>query len=393
MGRCSHCGKQRTTLKRCSRCQQASYCGAECQNAAWKGHKKSCVSLDDVVEKVNAAGLRKDWREVLKWEGRMEDMMERQPDAECSVILGVFANAHCGAINSTGSSLSIVRLETRRVEVLGRMQRFRDQGQLMCVVADHLRVLGKTQEAAGYFQRARKLGEEHGFFLLECESCFGLGRLAMAEGRTEEGLELLRNAMVCVPLCEVDASGLELSVLRLLTDALFHAHAIDEVEPLVARFREAARAESDRQGRPCFHGFYSLYTSARLHEVLCTCTPRVGIPFTQLCPCMSPSTKIDGVFHRIHIAWLKTHALVESCAPSRHARDLKRPRGRCALCSTSCARMRQQCTTSPLNFDTCCITSAWTSRSLARSMGRRSSSSQWQPKWLDCRRICVNPKP
>ena len=47
MGSCSHCGKQREALKRCSRCKQDSYCGAECQNAAWKGHRKSCVSLDD----------------------------------------------------------------------------------------------------------------------------------------------------------------------------------------------------------------------------------------------------------------------------------------------------------------------------------------------------------
>jgi hypothetical protein len=172
MSSCSHCGKQRTTLKRCSRCKQVSYCGAECQNAAWKGHKKKCVSLGDVFEKVNAANLRGDWRGALKWEGRMEDVIENSSDAACSNILGVFADTHGRGFKATGSkdhSLSIVRLETRRVEVLGRMQRFRDQGQVMCSVADHLRVLGKTQEAAGYLQRARKLGEAHGFFLLECE--------------------------------------------------------------------------------------------------------------------------------------------------------------------------------------------------------------------------------
>ena len=127
----------------------------------------------------------------------MEEMMKNSEDAACSNILLVFANAH--RIESTGSkdhSLSIVRLETRRGEVLGRMQRFRDQGQSMCGIAEQLHILGKTQEAAGYFQRARKLGEAHGFFLLECESCLGLGQLARVEGRDEEGLELLRNALV-----------------------------------------------------------------------------------------------------------------------------------------------------------------------------------------------------
>ena len=152
------------------------------------------MSLTDVVEKLNAANLREDWGEVLKWEGRMDEMMERQPDAECGFILEVFANAHYRSFNSTGShdhSLSIVRLKTRLADVLGRMQRFRDQGEVMCAIAENLQTIGKTQEAAGYFQRARKLGEEHGFFVLECQSCFGLGHLASSEGRNEEGLELL----------------------------------------------------------------------------------------------------------------------------------------------------------------------------------------------------------
>ena len=288
MSSCSECGKKRAVLKRCSRCKQDSYCGAQCQNAAWKGHKKWCLSLDDVVEKVNAADLREDWGEVLKWEGRMEDWMEGQSDDECENILALFNRAHFWAFKSTGSkhhALSIVRLETRRVEVCGRMQRFRDQGLSMCVIAKHLHVLGKTQEAAGYYQRARKLGEAHGFFLLECESCFGLGNLARDEGRNEEGLELLRNALVCVPLCEGGADDVELRVLTSFTDALFKTHAIDEVEPLVVRYREAAQAESAKGGCACFHDIHSLYTSAQLHEVLCTCTPRVQIHFTLLGPC------------------------------------------------------------------------------------------------------------
>ena len=133
MSSCSHCGKQRAALKRCSRCKQASYCGAGCQNAAWKGHKTTCLSLDDVIEKVDAADLREDWREMLKWEGRMEEMMETTANVACSNMIGAFASAHSRGVNSTGSndnSLSIVRLETRRLEVLGRMQRFRDQGEV-----------------------------------------------------------------------------------------------------------------------------------------------------------------------------------------------------------------------------------------------------------------------
>ena len=46
----------------------------------------------------------------------------------------LFANAHKGGFNSTGSkdnSLSIVRLETWRVEDLDNMQRFWDQGEAL----------------------------------------------------------------------------------------------------------------------------------------------------------------------------------------------------------------------------------------------------------------------
>ena len=102
MSSCSHCGKQRAALKRCSRCKQTSYCGARCQNAAWKGHKKSCVSLDDVFEKVNAAKLSEDWREVLKWEGRMDEMVEGNTDAACNNIFAMFANAHRRGSMQTG---------------------------------------------------------------------------------------------------------------------------------------------------------------------------------------------------------------------------------------------------------------------------------------------------
>jgi hypothetical protein len=312
------------------------------------------VTLNDVIEKVIAADDGGDWREVLKWEGRMEEMMEHQTDdASCNGLLETYSDAHRLSFNATGSNdnlLSVVRLETRRAEVLGKMQRFRDQGQALCRAADHLRSLDtdqEDQESEGYFQRARKIAEAHGFFSVECESCFGLGKLARAGGRDEEGVELLRNALVCVPLCEggdepdvldVKTSALELDILSTFTTALFDTHAIDEAEPLVARYRETAKADSDTQGRLSYWEFDSLLMSARLHEVLCTCAPvRDSLGTARALH----FTKADSVSHRCHHARIKTHALVEPHALARHAGDLKRPRGRCALCSTSCATTRR----------------------------------------------------
>jgi hypothetical protein len=229
------------------------------------------VTLKEVCEKVTAADGRGDWREVLKWEGRMEELLERQSDAVRRTILEIFVNAHLRGYNATVSednSLAIVRLEKRRIEVLGRMQRFRDQGAALCRVADQLLGSGKQQDAGTYFQRARKIAEAHGFFSVECESCLGLGKLAMAGGGDEEGVALLRNALVCVPLCEEENTIMELEVLCFFIDALFDTHAIDEAEPLVVRYREAAAAESKKQGRLRISNFRSLHASARLHEVL-----------------------------------------------------------------------------------------------------------------------------
>ena len=161
--RCAHCGKQRATLKRCSTCKKASYCGAACQNAAWKAHKKTCVApilLDDVLDKIDAALAVEDWRVVLEWEGRLEEMMEGQADDTCERYLNIFVQAHtmvgmaaddanstmpatvcaCGrvhkavaVVSSKENHLSCARLLARRIDLLGKMHRFRDQGDRMFV--------------------------------------------------------------------------------------------------------------------------------------------------------------------------------------------------------------------------------------------------------------------
>jgi len=276
---CSHCGKEAAELKRCSVCKHASYCGAACQNAAWKKHKKTCVTLEEVRKRLDAAAEGDDWRGLLKWEGRLDQLLEGRSDAARDSVLDKFTWAHAVASNATGSTdhaLAVVRLQDRRIELLGNMERFRDQGDEMCEAAAHLVDAGKVQEAAGYFQRARDVGAAHGFFSVECSACRGLGRMAIREGRHEEGLDLLRNALAASSLREnEDDTAMELHVISNLVGALFLTHGIDEVEPLVARFREAAEADSRREGRVSFWELESLYYSARLHEVRNPFTPRL----------------------------------------------------------------------------------------------------------------------
>ena len=275
---CAHCGKQGVGFKRCSSCKQAFYCGAECQNADWKRHKKACappVPLQDIAAKINAAHAAGDWRGVLKWEGRMEEMMALRSDDNCSRILAVFSDAHqmgWQATRSNDHARSCVGLHERRIPLLGKLQRFWDQGNAMCSLSHMLRFLHRDSEAATWFQRARDVGAAHGFFSLESKACMGLGEAAMDEGRHEEGVALLRNALVAAELNELDDPAFELNSLRSLIQALFKTNSIDEVEPLVLRYREAAKAQSAKKG-VCFAEFNSLLWSARLHEVLCLCIP------------------------------------------------------------------------------------------------------------------------
>ena len=144
------------------------------KNAAWKKHKKTCVT-QEVVKRVHAAVEGDDWRGVLKWEGRFGQILEGRSDAAREYVLDNFEWAHAvawGATNNTDHALAVARLQDMRIGFLGKMERFRDQGELMCDTAGNLRFAGMVQEAAGYFQRARDVGAAHGFFSVEGKACW-----------------------------------------------------------------------------------------------------------------------------------------------------------------------------------------------------------------------------
>jgi hypothetical protein len=211
----------------------------------------------------------------------MEELMAHKSDDDCSSILTAFSIAHHMLWQTTGSkdhARSQVGLDERRIPLLSKLQRFRDQGDAMCNLSNTLRVLERNSEAATWSQRARDVGAAHGFFSLESKACTGLGRAAFNAGRHEEGMELLRNALVAAELNELDDPKDEREALDVLIHALLNTSSIDEVEPLVLRYRKAAKAQSEKEG-VCFAEFNSLVFSARLHEVLCLCTPRLGTPF------------------------------------------------------------------------------------------------------------------
>ena len=104
--------------------------------------------------------------------------------------------------------------------------------------------------------------------------------------RGSTGSFFLRNALAAAPLCEDGESVHEIRALDQLILTLFLASAndstaenrlIDEAEPLVLRFRAAARAHAARDGLNLME-LKSIYALAQLHEVLSILIPRGDPP-------------------------------------------------------------------------------------------------------------------
>jgi hypothetical protein len=304
--RCANCGKQGDGFKRCTICKDAHYCGPACQKDDWKHHKKKCttpvpIQLKDVgaktectppvplVEfraKVDAARKAKDWRAVLKYEGQLEEMLNCKwpgvaniPDwmqRNSAHLLTAFSYAHHDGFVETGKiehTRAFHGYAERLIPMLGELQHFRDQADAMCMLSRLLGAVGRKSESATWFQRARDVGAANGFFSLESKACVGLGNLAFLDGRHEEAEGLMRNALVAAELNEMDDPEYELYAISPLIKMLFETSCIDEVEPLVLRYREAAMGYWKNGGIFSIAGVDCFICSARLHEVICSHNP------------------------------------------------------------------------------------------------------------------------
>lgn len=207
---CWQCGQQGVVLKKCARCKNAAYCGAECQRLSWKQHKTACeVPLEEVCLKLEAAAHSEDWRGILTCEGRVEDLLDsilvdqdmeqKESDAACAGILDMFVSGHVLMIMdkrwSDESLLRFGKLAERRFALLANMELFRTQGEAMSDVGSAFFNAARLQQAATYLERARAVGAAHGFFSVESKACLGLGKVAVAEGRNAEGVAFLQNAL------------------------------------------------------------------------------------------------------------------------------------------------------------------------------------------------------
>lgn len=117
-----------------------------CQNAAWGGHKRSCrgarakvvssegqgLSLDDIRERVMSSSSASDnFEETLRWESRIDELLDGQDQETKGTILGGFATA----FYKTGKFAKAGPMYGRFAEALGESGCFEIQVQAMSTAA------------------------------------------------------------------------------------------------------------------------------------------------------------------------------------------------------------------------------------------------------------------
>jgi hypothetical protein len=259
---CAHCGKVDLDMKRCSICKDTWYCGHACSRGDWKQHKKICkppprhVPVEQLMHQMQKASDRGLWHEVVKSEHRMAEMIATTPDAVTLGILTTFMNAHEKLSKETGDAhhlSSCDQLQERKIELLGAMNRFRDQGEEMYSQGSSLLLrkyekgnpdVGRIERdlAEKWFKRTRAVAEQHGFFTLESEACFGLGKLSVNDDRVEEGIDLIKNAYIAGDLDDSVAHASQ--AVELLIELYIQTHQLDDAVLLIPKYGELAKKSS-----------------------------------------------------------------------------------------------------------------------------------------------------
>ena len=199
--------------------------------------------LPSIGNMVLQARDARDWPGVLRWESRLEELLTFQESGQTRMILA-FA---CANFNQ-GHFAEAASLYQRRVQVLGKLERFTEQGHDMCLVGDCFLRLNNSEGAEMWYQKARRLGEKLGCYESECRACLGLGKVAKFLDRMQEAEESLRNALTALKLMAVEfvegeGKTLERDITKELALVLLQT---EEAGPLIQRLRELAeRAGAD----------------------------------------------------------------------------------------------------------------------------------------------------
>ncbi|KAJ1491235.1 hypothetical protein T484DRAFT_1743128, partial [Baffinella frigidus] len=130
----------------------------------------------------------------------------------------------------------------------------------MCLVGECFVRLDDAQGAGTWYQKARKLGEKHGCYAVECSASLGLGRIEFyIHNRMPEAEELLRHALSVLDFVEGQDETLERDIKHELAKVLLQTDRYEEAGPLIQRLCELA----ERAGADPFNMVVTLQLAVR----------------------------------------------------------------------------------------------------------------------------------
>ncbi|KAJ1471160.1 hypothetical protein T484DRAFT_1753474 [Baffinella frigidus] len=140
------------------------------------------------------------------------------------------------AIGSSATLEVVLKALYTRVDLLGRIPNYRDQGILICQLATLLLDTTKVpyyQEAKRLFNKALRIAEDNGFYSIESASNAGLGRIACLEDDIPEALRLLNHAVAVAKESEIAVHALETNAVYELAVALGNSKDDTDKEELL----------------------------------------------------------------------------------------------------------------------------------------------------------------
>ena len=218
-------------------------------------------SLSSIIQMLEESSESRDWAGVLRWESRLEELLTtgHLTDFHQVKLIHYFASANVEQLHFAKAA----SLFQRSVELLGKLERFSEQGTDMCHVGDCFLQLGDAKGGEMWLQKARKLGETLGCYAVECNACYGLGRMELhLHRRLQEAEELFRHALAVVEFVEDERETiwLERDIKLGLVTVLLRTDRYEEAGPLSQRLCELAK----RSDANPFHMVEALQLVVRL---------------------------------------------------------------------------------------------------------------------------------
>ena len=225
-----------------------------CQNAAWREHKKSCLSkeqaqqlsLSDIrVRLAHSMGADK-WDEALSWESLIDHLGLAEGHDREGIACAREGIAH--AYHITGKFDKGGQMFLRCAEAWRALKRFSDEVSAITRASKCFRKAGDGNYGIVLLERARDDCVERGFVLMESKFCMELGKALRNDKRLDDAVAQNRRALaVCASHARhpglpadsgEDRAYMERAALRELVHVLTKTGKTEEADNLFRRLRE-----------------------------------------------------------------------------------------------------------------------------------------------------------